>query len=72
MKAIPGSRRHYLFSNISILSVTPLLVVRIVGCGTTDITQSFEIQDWKDLNDIRENLDGRFPDAAAAQTIGPR
>jgi len=72
MKAIPSLCRHHYFSSVSIFSATLLLVVRIVGCDTTDITQPFEIQDWKDLNDIRDNPDGRFPDTAAAQTIGPR
>jgi hypothetical protein len=74
MKTMLSSRRYHYFSSISTFLVTLVLVVGMIGCGTTDLTQPFEIQDWKDLNNIRDNLNGSYIlmhdlDSATAEAV---
>ena len=52
MKTIPSSGRHHYLARFSIFLIVVALVVGVAGCGQIPI----EIQDWYDLDAIRDNV----------------
>ena len=58
MKIILSSKIHHYVKRLSIFLIMAVLIVGMVGCG--DTTPTVEIQDWYDLDAIRENLGGSY------------
>jgi len=60
MKTIPHSRRDHYLIIISIFLITVALITGLAGClgYNHPPSQNLEIQDWYDLDAIRDNLSG--------------
>jgi len=57
MKIILSSRRQHYLARLSVFLILVVLVAGIVGCGgTTPPSEAVEIQNWYDLDAIRDNL----------------
>jgi len=56
MKIIPGSRKRHYLARVSFFLVTVALVAGMVGCGPTPI----QINDWYDLDAVRDNPGGSY------------
>jgi hypothetical protein len=59
MKTILSAKRHQYLAAISILLIFSLAVVLtagMVGCGGGEEEDEFQIQDWYDLNNVRNKL----------------
>jgi hypothetical protein len=63
MHILPGSRRRHCFVKVIIFLILTASITAIVGCtdgGGQDLlpSEDLEIQDWYDLNAVRDNLEG--------------
>ena len=62
MKIIPGFRRRHYLAGVGIFLVTAALIVGMAGCVVNDNgytpSQNLEIQNWYDLDAVRNNLNG--------------
>ena len=58
MRTTLGSRRYRYVLGVGIFLATVALIIGMVGCG--EPTTGVQIRDWYDLDDIRDDLDGKF------------
>jgi len=59
MKTIFGSRRNHHLARVSVFLIMAALIAGMSGCGDyTPPSKDLEIQDWYDLDDVRDNLEG--------------
>ena len=57
MRIIFGSRIAHYLARVSVFLITAALIAGMAGCGG-DGSQNLEIQDWYDLDAVRDNLAG--------------
>jgi hypothetical protein len=57
MKRIFGSRRYKYLARVTVFLITAALIAGMAGC-VGDGSQNLEIQDWYDLDAVRNNLAG--------------
>ena len=60
MKITLSSRRHHYVARLSIFLITMVLIAGMAGCGETPPSQTVEIQNWYDLDAVRNNLVGSY------------
>jgi len=56
MKRILSTRRHYYLARVCVFLLVAALIAGTVGC--VPVSQNLEIQDWYDLDTVRDNLGG--------------
>jgi hypothetical protein len=60
MKIIPGSGRHYYLSRISIFLIAAALISGMLGCAQSPPPTPIPIDDWYDLDGVRDNLSDSY------------
>ena len=60
MKITLSSRRHHYVARLSIFLITMVLIAGMAGCGETPPSQTVDIQNWYDLDAVRNNLVGSY------------
>jgi hypothetical protein len=60
MKIILSSRRRLYVPTLGIFLITMVLIAGMAGCGQTPPSQTVEIQNWYDLDAVRNNLVGSY------------
>ena len=61
MKTIPASSRAHYLARLCIFLIAAALIAGLVGCVyNPPLSQNLEIQDWYDLDAVRNNLDGSY------------
>jgi hypothetical protein len=60
MKITLSSRRRLYVPTLGIFLITMVLIAGMAGCGQTPPSQTVEIQNWYDLDAVRNNLVGSY------------
>ena len=60
MKTLLSSQRHHYMARLSIFMITLVLLAVMAGCCQPAPSETVEIQNWYDLDAVRNNLEGSY------------
>jgi hypothetical protein len=60
MKTLLSSQRHHYMARLSIFMITLVLLAVMAGCCQPAPSETLEIQNWYDLDAVRNNLEGSY------------